>query len=234
MGDLAMISSNLLRMGVFCMTVAAIACFARATPLPITNPSFEDPAQADGVQQEYAFIPGWVPFNALAGLENPSSSRFAQTNDIINDSHADGHQYAEGSMLPGQVTGWGTDSLPYTILPNTLYTITVAAGHALDVPPTDYRVSLLGNGTGFAQLDVDGTTIPAGTFQDLTLTYTSPATGTAIGRNMAILIRFTNNRSVFAEGEVDNVRFDAAPAPEPGSLCLMGLGCLALLRRSRR
>ena len=55
------------------------------------------------------------------------------------------------------------------------------------------------------QLDVDGTTIPAGTFQDLTLTYTSPATGTAIGRNMAILIRFTNNRSVFAEGEADNV-----------------------------
>jgi hypothetical protein len=221
-------------MGMFCMMVVAIAAFAHATPIPITNPSFEDPAQADGTQQEYAFIPGWVPFNALAALENPNSSRFAQTNDIINDSHADGHQYAEGSMLPGQVTGWSTDSLPYTIQPNTLYTITVAAGHALDVAPTDYRVSLLGNGTSFAQLDVDGTTIPTGTFQDLTISYLSPATGTAIGRNLAISIRFTNNRSVFAEGEVDNARFDIAPAPEPGSLCLLAVGSLALLRRPRR
>jgi len=174
----------------------------------------------------------------MALIENPTATRFAQTNDVINDPHADGHQYAAVLVLPGQLSGWASAPLAATVQPSTTYTLTVAVGHALDVPSTDYHLFLLGGSTGLASQDITGTSIAPGTFQDLTLTYTSPASGSVIGTNFVIGVRATNNGNVFAEGIFDNVRFDpvsAVSTPEPaGAAVFIMLGSICVLRRRRR
>ena len=212
--------------------IAACAVRAKATPIPINNFSFENPPQADGTDGALAIIPGWRANNGLSNIENPSSAQYAQLADIISDPHADGHQYAQGELLPGQGTGWYSDPTTLPIVPDTTYTLTVAAGHALNVPAPTYAVYFTAaDGTLLNQVSLSGSLVPAGSFEDLTLTYVSPGSGSVIGQDMVINLRFTNLDQVFEEGQFDNVRLDAAP--EPGSLAIIG-GVFAVLLMLRR
>lgn len=115
---------------------------------------------------------------------------------------------------------------------NTLYTLTVAVGNRKDLGSgQNGGIISLYNGT-----DPNGTLLavspdfmaPAGTFQDLTITFT---TGSTVSGDLTISLKQTTtaNNTAF-----DNVRLTAVAVPEPSTFALLPLLGGAFFFRRRR
>jgi hypothetical protein len=132
-------------------------------------------------------------------------------------------------------TNGGTLSQPLgiSLLPNSVYTLSVDVGHRLDKSGFGYSLTLL-DGTFFCTSSNSSGLITAGTFQDKTLTC---ATGATVpGGFLSIELTGDGNQIDF-----DNVRLDVSPStvstPEPSALSLTFVGLLMgglLFMRSRR
>jgi hypothetical protein len=213
-----------------------------ATPITVPNSSFESPSSPASTSTNANLIPGWV-FTVEGGSVYGTlgiSSNFT-TNGTSSGSSA---AFINNDAVSVTDTISSAASLG-TIAPLTEYTLTVAIGNVKQSDSSLYgntgnlSFSLMGNGTVLATQRVNNGSVANGTFQDFTLTYNSPSTGSVIGENLTIQLATLPQSGSAYKGVFDNVTLgevslQPAVVPEPQTWALMVCGALVLLWRTRR
>ncbi len=162
-----------------------------AAPIPITNPSFEQPSLPKG-SFTIENITGWSVINTgNPGVFNPSSTSF--------DSVPDGNQ----TMYSNSATVF--QQLPATLAPNTTYTLRLQVGRRRDFTNfPGFTVELRAGNTVLASANQTMVPLPEpGKFVPLTLTYTTPSS-VPQGQNLEIRLKSAGPQTNF-----DNVTLDA-------------------------
>lgn len=133
-----------------------------------------------------------------------------------------------------------------TITGQTEYTLTIAIGNpkpndsSLYGSPGNVSFSLLANGVAFATKTVTNGTVPNGTFEDFTLTFTTPSSGSIIGENLEIQMAALPEQNSAYQPAFDNVRLDdtavivAVPEPATWALLVFSAPALCWLMRRRQ
>ena len=211
------------------------------TSIAVPNASFESPGSPVQTSKSPSILPGWV-FNVQDNSEYGSMT--FQSSNFSSAGAASGNDYAFiNNDYPGVTDTLTSAASVATIAPLTTYTLSVAIGNrtgtGLYDDPGNVSFSLLANGVVFATQEVPNGTVPNGTFEDFTLTYVTPASGSIIGDALTIqLATLPEQGSAFQAG-FDNITLDETTiesVPEPGSSLLFVAGgtCfvgLMLLRR---
>ncbi len=152
-----------------------------AAELTITNHSFENPVLADGASI-VGTVPGWTGVGTFQ-VVNPVDSYFSGTTGTSpSPSPIDGLNALgvnDGGKLIYQDPG-------VVVQPNVIYTLTLLIGHRIGSP--------FGNGSmsfwaGAELLAEKFPNPPENSFIASSLTYTSPPSGTAIGKPLRIELR---------------------------------------------
>ena len=215
-----------------------------AGSITVPNFSFELPPLTNGANNNggngnTTAITNWTiaapPGNTDNGVYHPLAG-FTTTNPL--PAPADGSQLAYLVPGIGNTSSITTSASLGTVASNMLYTLTVALGNRSDNLFFDtgtYTIDLLANGVSVAEATRAGSTIPHGTFSDLSAVFTSPASGPLIGESLTIRLSATAG-SNSDEAIFDNVRLTASPVPEPATSTMIvgGMATLAWLRRRRR
>ncbi len=192
---------------------AGLPAAAQTTPLPITNPSFEDASSG------YTF--------GFANVYTPNSTQFPGG---FSDGGAAGFVGVDTRAASlDQLTS-------VTLTAGSTYTFTADVGQRADNTPGSGDIAL------YAQMP-DGTTTllsvtpaapAAGTFQPYTTVFvdTNPALN---GQGLRLQVDKTSGIQI----SVDNLRGSITAAPEPSQFAafgvgLLGLGALALRARKRQ
>lgn len=195
--------------------VVALGGKVHATPVVIPDHSFEITELADGATTGAPNVgTNWTAAgNSGVFLLNPQDNRFADTT----------YETLPPGNLPAPAAGtncvnmniganfgylWQTIG---TLQPNTIYTLTVAAGQDLITGGGNGTLALVSGvnafGTILASVPVDTTTNVPGTFSDVTLTY---VTGQSASGPLTILMRGDSGTQIIW----DNARLDATAAPQ--------------------
>jgi hypothetical protein len=230
--------SQLRKITVAAMAVMLSALAANATPITIPNASFETPTSPTQTSTNPNIVSGWV-FNVKGGS--------AYGTEAIS-----GHFSSAGASSGNDAAFINNDAVSVTdtissaaalgtIAPLTKYTLTLAIGNhngtALYDNPGNVSFSLLANGVAFATQTVTNGTVPEGTFEDFTLTYTTPSSGSIIGENLTIQMAALPQTGNAFQPAFDNVTLDAtsvAVVPEPPTAALLISGGFALFWLMRR
>jgi hypothetical protein len=218
----------------------------RADPIPVVNPSFEQPGANPGqfVGGISSGPPGWDVYNTIPantfryfGVVNPAGSQLyvdpvphGQTIGVVFLLNTTG--IAEAGLQ---------QTLTTTLQTNSQYSLRVDVGNmAFDPNPPfnefnftgfpGYRVDLL---AGNAVIASDNNTLlpGEGRFLTSTVTFQTGATHALAGQNLGI--RLVNLNGPGIEVNFDNVRFDVTPVPEPGAI-LLAISIMFGFRRSSR
>lgn len=224
-------------------TALILGTFAvRATPIDVPNASFEIYSYPWWTTTNTAIASGWV-FNVNGGSQYGVASI---NSNFSSEGAASGSSYAYiNNDDPGVVDTITSASSLGIITADTTYTLTTAVGNisASDTgiysQPGPVALSLLANGQVFATTTIHNGSVSNGTFQDFSLTYTTPDTSSIIGENLTIQLATEPEHGTAYVGAFDNVTLDEVQveaAPEPSiSLLLMLAGAmligLTLLRR---
>ena len=205
------------------------------TPINVPNASFETYSSPGWTSNNTTIANGWV-FNVSGGSQfgvDPISSNFG------SEGAASGSNYAFiNNDSPGVTDTITSASSLGTITADTTYTLTVAIGNisASDngtySQPGPVALSLLANGQVFATTTIPNGSVANGTFQNFSLTYTTPDTGSIIGDNLAIQLATEPEHGTAYVGAFDNVTLDETTieaAPEPGISMLLVLGGVSFL-----
>ena len=243
LGGLLQRRRSLSAKGTVIATLLFAACMASATANPVTvpNASFENPSTPTG--GDGAPISGWV-FSVQGGYLYGTA---AISQSFKAEGAASGNNYA---FLFNDAAG-ATDTITSAaslgaIEPNTDYTLTVAIGNVggsdsvSNHSPGNVSFSLLANGSAFATDNVPNGTVPDATFEDFSLTFQTPSSGSIIGENLEIQLASLPTPGPGTGPAFDNVTLDAtsiASAPEPPTSALLlagGLSLAWLMRRSSR
>jgi hypothetical protein len=220
--------------------LALASTAAQPTPINIPNASFENPTTPTG--GDGAPIPGWV-FNSQSGNLYGTS---LISNSFTSEGAALGNNYA---FMFNDVAG-KTDTITSAaslgiIEPNMSYTLTVAIGNVggsdsvSNHSPGNVSFSLLANGIAFATDTVPNGTVPDGTFEDFSLTFQTPSSGSIIGESLEIQLASLPMSGPGFGPAFDNVTLDStsiAVAPEPSTWALLAGGVLIvgwLIRRQK-
>ena len=199
----------------------------RAASVTILNPSFEDPIapqQPDGYftdNNSPVVIGNWVSANdpgAQQGVLDPTKSENLTNNGLYYDLQPvpDGDQvaYSNGGTIAQQLSA--------VLQPNTRYTLSAYIGRrkVLAFPANSIRL-IAGN----TLVSSNSVTPAAGTFQRVTVSYTSGGVGDPlIGKPLHIYLA-----AFGAQANFDNVTLDASPIPEPSAILgLLGFGLLGI------
>jgi hypothetical protein len=225
---------RLLISAVCALAFCLLASGAWADSISIQNPSFEitNPLNQPCTGSTNCFNAGPIP-----GWSSPAGGfgSFAPTSTFFNLPLPDGSIVAYTNGVTGGATL--TQILGVSLLPNSVYTLSVDVGRRLDVTGATYALSLV-NGSISNVFCTTGATsndsIPAGTFEDINLTCT---TGASVpGGFLGIELSGDGRQTDF-----DNVRLNVSPevvaTAEPGALALTLVGlCLVGLffKGSRR
>ena len=234
------------RLGTTAATAVAIllsAIAANATPVTITNASFESPSSPTSTSRNPTILPGWV-FNVQGGSQYGTMTVHSSSFSSVGASTGNNYAYINNDYPNVTDTLTSAASLGQ-ITADTAYTLTVAIGNrtsgGLYNDPGNVSFSLLANGVAFATQTVSNGTVPNGTFDDFTLTYTTPDSGSIIGENLTIQLATLPEQSNAFQAAFDNVTLDettivAAPEPATFILVVSGLALIAIagLRRSNR
>jgi hypothetical protein len=208
--------------------LALAASAANATPVFLSNASFEDPAQPVG--QFLSGAPtGWTIANGntTAGVWNPNLSGAGYPNIYYNAAPPDGNQgLALGfNFSSGEVS----QDLGVTLQPDTTYTLNYWVGQRLDYAMSSYDVELLAGSVVLAA-DHQGNPSPGGWVQRA-ITFNS---GSMSGGDLVIDILGTGRNyadGVPGQADFDLIQLDATAntaTPEPNSAALIGCGLSAL------
>jgi hypothetical protein len=213
---------------------------ASATPINVPNASFESPTSPSETATNPNLISGWV-FSVKGGSyygTESISNHFSSRGSSVGSNAA----FINNDALDVTDTITSVSSLG-TITPLTTYTLTLAIGNhngtGLYDNPGNVSFSLLANGVAFVTQTVTNGTVPESTFEDFTLTYTTPASGSIIGENLTIQMAALPQTGTAFQPAFDNVTLDAtsvAVVPEPPTAALLISGGFALfwLMRLRR
>jgi hypothetical protein len=202
--------------------------------ITIQNPSFEITAPLvascgppDPCLFNFTTPPGWTPLPVGSGFGSfePSSAFFSLP-------------LPDGNIVAYTNSGAISQTLAgISLLPNSIYTLSVDVGRRFDVVAATYSMSLLDGTNVFcsnASENLSNGSFIAGTFVDVTLTC---ATGASVPSGFLGIELAGAGRQI----DFDNVRLDVVTnptsTPEPGAslLVLAGLGVICLLvARSRR
>ena len=232
---------------VLCATLAAavtgswLASSASAAMIDltgsITNPSFETPALVDGAYT--GTITGWLTYtdhgNGFAIVSNPD------TNAYSSGSPADGSNMLAINAQADFALGFVVyQDIPVTLLPGTIYTLTVAIGNRIGGHATDtFKIELdkhdsaLNSNSSLARYDGLGSDLTADSWTNKTISYT--ATAADAGKTLTIFLGVDTAAKTYSQvTDFDNVRLTSAPIPEPGTITLLAAGWLACAWRRRR
>ena len=215
---------------VFCV----LAPGAWGDDVAVQNPSFEitNPLDQPCVGSTACFNSGPIPdWSSPAG----GFGSFAPTSTYFSLPLPDGSIVAYSNGLNGGIASL-SQTLGVSLLPNSVYTLSVDVGRRFDVGVTDAAYSLnlydgsLANVFCTSGANSSGS-IAAGTFEDITLTCT---TGASVPGGLLGIELNAAGRQI----DFDNVRLDVTSAvatPEPGALALTFIGlCFGLFfTRSR-
>jgi len=226
------------------ITVAALSLVcagttAHATLINIPNASFESPSTYTGTGTTTGLIPGWTDNLGLGdgyGTET-ITSYFATAPPATSGNN---FTALANYKLDTASTLTSAASLG-TIAASTQYTLTVALGNVSapdTIPygsPGPVSFSLLSDGTPLATQVVPNGTIPNATFEDFTLTYDSPGSGSVIGENLTIQLEAMPQSTALYLAAFDNLTLDATPeesdlstVPELSTSALLVSGGLLL------
>jgi hypothetical protein len=219
---------NPLKLRSLVLSILVLTCFTApvfANSIPIQNFSFEtaNPLTTTcgtGCAFNNGPIPGWTTSGGQQGSWQPNSTYFTSVPD--------------GSLIAYSNGGSISQTLSASLTANTLYTLTVAVGNRLDAVvnnlATTYIIQLFAGSTLLNSITGSNTTIPLGTFMDVSFNYLAGVT--LPPGNLSIVLS-----SVGPQSDFDNVRLTATPTsvPEPSSLALLAAGLgLALFVFRRR
>jgi hypothetical protein len=202
---------------------AACGSAAWATPLPVTNASFEDPVLGEDVFTQNNTIPGWsttLPSGTF-GVWNPGEpfrypvGAVPDGNNVVYNNDTNIHIFQVTSHLLG-VGG---------------YTLQVDIGNRADgFTMQGYKVQLRAGGAVLAE-DNDSLNPAPGTFLTSTLQYTATAADPQLGEALEIRLIFLAG----SQANYDHVRLDGPLSiPEPGTLGVLGLGGVARSEAAER
>ena len=191
------------------------------TLIPIDNSSFEttNPLTipcGDGCAYNNGPIPGWTVTGGQSGTWMPNSTYF-------NSPVPDGSlvAFSNGSTISQTLTG-------FSLNPNSTYILSVFVGDRLDGLNSDYSFSLEAGSTILGTFSGSTAAIPAGTFQQESLTYTTGDTVTA--GDLTILLTSAGPQTDFDNVALVDPQTDSVVStPEPGSIWMLGVGLLGLL-----
>lgn len=213
----------------------------QAAPLSVTNAGFEDPDVGDGAFTDQS-VPGWVGTSEFYGVFDPNESVYPGTAGDNPVQGGEGDQIAY--LVPFNSVVTLTQTLSDTLQADTTYTLTAAVGTRLAShgrPSAGYRLDLLAGNTVIAS-EQDAVTLPEGSMIDRTVSYSSlaaddPYLGLPLGIRISTTFAYPPGANELRSTDVDNVRLDAAPVPEPTAAALLlaaGGGWYGLGRRRRR
>jgi hypothetical protein len=219
------------------LMLGAIA--AHAAPVTVPNSSFEmpvspilkSPSQSAKTTTDSTSVPGWV-----FSINGPSQygTRSIAAN-FSSTGAASGNNYAFINNDQNNVTDTITSAMSLgTIEGQTRYTLTVAVGNPTAKDSSNYgspgniSFSLLANGVAFATDTVSNGTVANGTFQDFTLTFTTPGTSAIVGEALEIQLASLPEAAP-TEPAFDNITLDVTLVPEPATWALVVLGALAVM-----
>ena len=193
--------------------------------IPIQNPGFENPTIPDG---SFTLEPptAWRAYNLdglFPGRATINATTITSNIDAFNPSSyfypneaPEGENVGNVSLVqaPGSGIAGLFQTLDTTVVANTKYTLTVSVGSAIGnflnfdlTGSPGYRVELLAGDEAVA-VDNNSLTIEDGTFSTSTVTYTSSAGESILGKNLGIrLVNLLNGGGV--EVDFDNVQLKA-------------------------
>jgi hypothetical protein len=158
-------------------------------------------------------MPGWTVIGN-AGSFQPNSTYFNLP-------------LPNGSIVAFSNGGSISQDLGVTLLPDSIYTLSVFVGDRLDMRNTTYSIALMAGSTALCTFSGANAAIGAGSFADETCSYTSGAT--VPSGDLSIVLTSAGTQTDF-----DNVSLNAVTSvPEPTSMALLaaGLLCAGLLSR---
>ena len=204
-----------------------------AALIDVPNASFEASSSAMQTSTNVNIASGWI-FNVKGGSAFGTSSI---ASNFTSAGAASGSDYAFINNDFPNVTDTITSAASLgTIAADTTFTLTVAIGNrngtGLYDDPGNISFSLLANGVAFATQTVNNGTIPNGTFEDFTLTYTTPSSSAIIGENLTIQMATLPEQSGAYQPAFDNVTLDEttiSAVPEPAISLLLLAGGIALI-----
>lgn len=215
--------------------VALIMCLACGAQAALLNPGFEA-----GNLTSWTLVSSGG-YGSGGGVTDNVANQLVQYPTFSNPlpGTAEGTYYAS-------IRGYGTDPALSTylyqnvgaLLPNTIYTLTIAIGVGrFDSSPPDGFISLI-NGTDHTGTVLDSGDVNtlgmgqyANNFKDLTATFT---TGASVTGDLVISIETIGGFSGVSSMRLDNVRLTTETIPEPASLALLSLGGFLIQWRRRR
>lgn len=188
------------------LLLRALPVVAQGTPIAIVNPSFElspsvpvgDPVGPWG----NGAIAGWTASGSV-GEWQPAASQFASLPDGQTVAWSNGGSISQDLGVPVQA--------------NATYTLSVYVGHRFGGWVANYAINLNAGTANLCSATGSNGTIPAGTFQQITLT--CPAGANPAAGNLSIVLSGTG-----AQIDFDNVSLTIPGQPPPFVFTLNGFG----------
>jgi hypothetical protein len=206
-------------MSAFCaLAFCFLASGAWGDSVSIQNASFEitntldQPCTGSTACFNNGPVPGWTTLASGFGSFAPTSTFFSlplPDGSIV--------AFTNGGALAQTLTG-------ISLLPNSVYTLSVDVGRRFDVIAANYSLSLLDGSSVFCTSgSTSNSSITAGTFRDITLTC---ATGATVPAGFLGIELTGDGRQI----DFDNVQLDVTAStvstPEPSALALTSVGLL--------
>jgi HpiC1 cyclase len=237
---------------ILCASAVAVFGLAVATTkaqsISVPDFSFETPSETGTYQDNSGIAAGaaipntgnaWYYLGGFTAGGSPVGVQDVSANGFTAGANPDGTQ--DGYVNVGAWMGSGALT---TIAANTTYTLTVAEGNrgggfaqtggftiALAYGPS-IGTGATNSANWTSSLHVTYANSPAvGTFADFQTSFTTGTSDATIGQSLFVLLGSdvtAGNNPI----DYDDVRLTAAAVPEPATVSLAGLGCLALLSLS--